>query len=178
MSAFRWLADRVVHRGVIITTVEADFDGPTGTFGRDIVRHPGAVAAVPLDGDEVLLVRQYRPAIDAETLEIPAGLRDVEGEATDETVRRELVEEIGMAAGTLEFLGAFHNSVGFSDEQIHCFVATDLSPVERLVTDSPEEQAMTVVRMRLEDAIAAVEDGRITDAKTAVALLMVDRRRR
>ncbi len=178
MTEFRMLGESTVHRGYVFATTVAQFEAPDGSlFERDIVRHPGAVAALPLDGDDVLLVRQYRPAIDTETLEIPAGLRDVEGEPPIETARRELIEEIGMSAAMLEPIGVVHNSVGFSDEAIHLFVATGLTSVERVLTDSPEEVEMTVVRMSIDEALAAVSEGVITDAKTIIALHVIDRRR-
>ena len=91
------------------------FAGPDGSpFERDIVHHPGAVSAVPLVEPpiEVIMVRQYRAAVDRELLEIPAGKRDVAGEAPEVTAHRELIEEIGMRAGRLERLGEFYNSPG------------------------------------------------------------------
>ena len=84
------------------------------------MRSPGAVGVVPILFDaegkpSVVLVRQYRAALDAELLEIPAGMRDVEGEPPEITARRELAEEVGLAAGRLELLTVFHNSAGMTD---------------------------------------------------------------
>ena len=148
------------------------FIGPDGkTFERDIIHHPGAVAAVPIDGDDIILVRQYRAALDAMMLEIPAGLRDVDGEPTDETAQRELIEEVGLRAGNLELLTTIHNTVGYCDESITIYLATDLTAVERELTDSPEEQAMEIVRMPLEQAAAMIRSGELTDAKTIIGVL-------
>ena len=176
MTGFRPVGERTVFEGYVLRVGVGTFEGPDGNhFERDVIRHPGAVAAMPIDGDEVVLVRQYRSAIDDHTLEIPAGLRDVEGEPPIETARRELVEEIGMEAGSLEPLLSFHNAVGYSDEIIHIFVATDLTPVTRVPTSSPEENDMDIVRLPIVDALAMVERGEITDAKTIISLLAIGR---
>ncbi|TMK84142.1 MAG: NUDIX hydrolase, partial [Actinobacteria bacterium] len=118
MTQFRKLAEERVYDGSLISVSRGTFEAPDGsTFNRDLVRHPGAVSIVPVDSDRsVLLVRQYRAAIDADLLEIPAGKRDVEGEPPEETARRELEEEVGVRAGRVEKLAEFYNSPGFSDE--------------------------------------------------------------
>ena len=115
---FRKLDERVVWEGSLISVAQGRYETPDGEeFERDVVHHPGAVSVVPVvdQGSAVLLVRQYRAAVDAELLEIPAGLRDVEGEAPEATAGRELEEEVGMRAGRLEKLAEFYNSAGFSD---------------------------------------------------------------
>ena len=171
---FRFLDEEVVYEGWILKVAKGRYGAPDGsTFERDVVHHPGAVAVVPIIGDEVILVRQYRSAIDALLLEIPAGLRDVDGEPPIETANRELIEEIGMRAGTLSPIASVHNSVGFCDEQIHLFVGTDLEPVERELTDSPEEQAMEIIRLPLVEAHKMIATGEITDAKTIIGVLSV-----
>ena len=131
---------------------------------------PGAVAVVPLIGDDIILVKQYRPALGRELLEIPAGLRDIEGEDPIDTARRELIEEIGMRALSIEHVLSTHNAVGFSDECIHLFVSRDLVPVEREFTTSPEEQEMQIIRMPLAEAMAMISEGEITDAKTIIGV--------
>ncbi|MGI9607755.1 MAG: NUDIX domain-containing protein [Acidimicrobiales bacterium] len=177
MTGFRLVSEREVHAGYIFSLTVATFEAPDGsTFERDIIRHPGAVAVVPVDGDEVILVRQYRAALDRDLLEIPAGLRDVQGEPVEVTAQRELAEEIGMRAGSLTLICNVHNTVGFCDEEIHIFVGTDLDPVERDWTDSPEEAVMEVVRMSIDDAVAAIDSGQITDAKTIIGVQALLRR--
>ena len=129
MGRFEKRAEREIWRGAVISVAEGTFVSPSGEeFQRDLVHHPGAVSVVPVDGDEVVLVRQYRAAVDLEVLEIPAGKRDVAGEDPALTARRELVEEVGLEAGTLEELAEFYNSIGFSDEHSHVYLATDLRP--------------------------------------------------
>ncbi len=173
MTGFRRLDERHVFDGWIIKVRVGTFEAPDGsTFERDVVHHPGAVAIAPLDDEgNIVLVRQYRSAIDAHLWEIPAGLRDVEGEPLEETARRELLEEVGLTAGTVEHLTSVHNSVGFCDEMIHIFLGTELTEAERELTDSPEELDMTIARFPLDEAMRMIETGEITDAKTVIAVM-------
>lgn len=172
-SDFRRLDERVVHEGHVITLAIGTFEAPDGTtFERDIVHHPGAVSVVPLHDDgTVTLVRQYRAALDLDLLEIPAGKRDVAGEAPELTAERELAEEVGLRAARLEPLARFVNSAGFSDELSHVFLATGLTEVG---TDlqGVEEQHMTVERIALADVPAMIADHRLLDAKTVIGLLL------
>lgn len=170
--SFRRLDERPVFSGHIFDVVVGRFAGPDGSvFERDVVHHPGAVAVLPLDGDDVILVRQYRAAIDDLLIEIPAGLRDVADEPIESTARRELREEVGLVAETFTPMTWIHNAAGFSDERIHILVAEGLTPVERVVTDSPEEQEMDTIRMSHAEALDMIRSGEITDAKTVIALL-------
>jgi 8-oxo-dGTP pyrophosphatase MutT (NUDIX family) len=172
-GGFEHLSDEVIHRGHIITVCRSLFRAPDGTeFERDIVRHPGAVSVVPLLGSgEVVLVRQYRAALDDRLLEIPAGKRDVADEPPEETARRELVEEVGFFPRSLRLLARFHNSVGFSDEESFVFLGTDLAdaPVDR---QGIEEEYLDVVRLPLADTPALIAAGDITDAKTVIGLTL------
>lgn len=169
---FRSLSERVVHEGAVITVVSGEFETPDGQIiQRDIVRHPGAVSVVPVVGDEVILVRQYRAAADREMLELPAGKRDIPGEPPEMTAKRELIEEIGCSAGSLVRLATFYNSVGFSDEYSYVFLATDLKEAS-INRQGPEEEHMTIERLSLDSVVAAITDRRIEDAKTVIGLLM------
>jgi 8-oxo-dGTP pyrophosphatase MutT (NUDIX family) len=175
---FRVVDESVEWAGSRISGAKVVVEGPGGErHEREIVHHPGAVGVVPWHDDgTITLVRQYRAALDADVWEIPAGLRDVEGEPTELTASRELVEEAGLRAGHLEHLVTFHNSPGFSDEALVIYLATDLTevPDDR---QSPEEQHMTLARVPLDEGLAMVDDGRVTDAKTVIALLALARRR-
>jgi ADP-ribose pyrophosphatase len=137
---------------------------------RELVRHPGAAAMVAFHGDDVVLVRQLRESIRAETLEIPAGILDQEGESPRECAIRELREEAGYRAEDVEPLGAVHTSLGFTDERIELFVC-GAEP------EGDAEEGVELVVMPFDDALQAVRDGRITDAKSAVALLLAADRR-
>lgn len=177
-ATFRVVSERPAWSGRRLAVAEVEVEGPDGgRHVREVVRHPGAVAVVPLHEDgTVTLLRQYRAALDAEVWEIPAGLRDVDGEPTEETARRELAEEAGLRAHELDHLVTFHNSAGFSDESVVVYVATGLTevPDDR---QGAEEQHMHVERMPLTAALAMVDDGRITDAKTVLAVIDLARRR-
>lgn len=183
MTGFRHLSDRLVHQGYIWHVAVAEFQSPDGeVFHRDIVRSPGAVAAVPLwhaeDGTPmVTLVRQYRPPFDDTVIEVPAGMRDVPGEPTEVTAARELVEEVGLVAGRLEHLVDMYPSAGMTDSVLTLYLATELTAVPR-ETHGPEEAHMDVLDVPLADAVAMVLRGEIHDAKTLIGLLMVERRLR
>ncbi len=173
MSGFRHLSDELLQEGHVISLYRSTFVAPDGEeFQREVVRHPGAVSVVPLHDDgTVVLVRQYRAALDAELLEIPAGKRDVEGEPPEETARRELVEEVGLVPGRLQRLAVFHNSVGFSDEESHVFLGTELQETAQDL-QGIEERFMEVVRLPLAEAAAMIAAGEITDSKTVIGLTL------
>jgi ADP-ribose pyrophosphatase len=143
---------------------------PEGDY--DVVRHPGAAGVLPFtpEGD-VLLVRQLRPAIGQALVEIPAGLLDQREEDALSCAARELLEETGYRHRTIEFLGGYFSSAGFSDEYVHLFVAT--------TTDEPEaepEDGIELVRTPFQEMVAAARAGRVRDVKTALALLLADAR--
>lgn len=179
-SGFERVGERLVHQGHVWHVVVAEFTSPDGeTFHRDVVRSPGAVAVAPVYQDDagqwrVVMVEQYRPALERPLLEIPAGMRDVEGEAPELTARRELVEEAGFEAGRIEHLITYTSSAGMTDATCVVFAAYDLTPVPRDV-HGPEERHMTVIDMPLADAVGMVARGEIDDAKTVIALLLVER---
>ena len=170
-AGFRKLGEREIHKGFVISLVEGEYEAPDGSrILRDVVHHPGAVAVVPVDGDEVVLVRQYRAALDAELLEIPAGKRDVAGEEPHVTAIRELEEEIGFTTDSVVPIARFYNSAGFSDEYSHVFLATDLRPVD-VDRQGIEEEWMTIERVLLNDVSGLIAAGEIEDAKTVIGLL-------
>jgi ADP-ribose pyrophosphatase len=168
--------ERVVYRGRVIELVVGEFTSPDGErFEREMIHHPGAVCAVPIDGDEVIFVRQFRAPLNRPLLEIPAGVRDVDGEPLEETAARELAEEIGMIPGRLEHLCSFHNAPGYADEHITIFLATDLTPTAS-AAHGAEEQHMTIERVRLDDVDGLISSGELTDAKSLIGLLLARQR--
>jgi ADP-ribose pyrophosphatase len=171
LPPFRKLGETEVHRSSLIRVASARFEGPDGSqFERDIVHHPGAVVVVPLTSEEtVLMVRQYRAAVDSDLLEVPAGKRDVAGEATEVTAARELAEEVGRQARRLELLARFYNSPGFSDELSWLYLAQDLTAVPE-DRQGAEEQHMTVEEVPLADVPAMIRSGQIVDAKSIIGL--------
>jgi ADP-ribose pyrophosphatase len=183
MTGFRHLGDTEVHQGYVWKVVRARFSAPDGEpFERDIVRSPGAVGVVPLVFDaeglaSVVLVEQYRPPYERPVIEIPAGMRDVPGEAPVETGRRELVEEAGLRAGAMDHLVDMYPSPGMTDSVCSIFLATDCTPVDH-DRHGPEEAEMRVLHLPLDDALAMIDRGEIQDAKTVVGLFATDRRLR
>ncbi len=175
-TGFTRTGEEILHVGHVITLARATFEGPAGeALERDVVHHPGAVAVVALDGDEVVLVRQYRPVLEREMLELPAGKLDVPGEDRPTAARRELVEEAGYDAPGLVELGSFHNSIGFCDEHTTIYLATELVP-DTAMAVSVEEEYLTVERVHLDEVEGLIDDGTITDAKTVLGLLWTLRR--
>lgn len=178
--AFRHLGDRLVHQGHIWHVAVSTFEAPDGElFERDVVRSPGAVGVMPMLFDNgvpvVVFVRQYRGPLDRYVLEIPAGMRDVPDEPPEVTAGRELIEEVGLSPGRLDYLTHFYTSAGMTDSVLHLYLATELAPVARNV-HGPEETHMDVVQLPLAEAVEMVVRGEIHDAKTVIGLLLVDRR--
>jgi ADP-ribose pyrophosphatase len=176
-EGFRVREQNLIHQGSVVGFHDLVISDRNGRqFHRDVIRHPGAVSVVPFDGENVIMVQQYRASIDADMLEIPAGKRDVDGEPPERTAHRELAEEVGFKAESVELLANMHHSPGFCDEYGYVFLATGLSPVANR-PEGPEEQAMSVHSISLDEAVAMCLDGRITDSKTLIGLLALAVRR-
>jgi ADP-ribose pyrophosphatase len=141
---------------------------------REVLRHQGAVAIVPLDAeDNVLMVRQYRAGIDREIVEIPAGLLEP-GEDPAACAERELREETGFRPGTLESLGGYYVAPGYTNEYIHLYLARDL---EAAPLAQDVDEFLELLTVPFDEALAMVERGEISDSKTIIALLKVARQR-
>jgi ADP-ribose pyrophosphatase len=181
----RVVSSEVVHRGRYIEfrvdTIER-MDGSRHT--RDIVGHPGAIAVLAVDdAGRLLMVRQWRVAAGRAMLEIPAGTLDVHDGVTEDpdvAARRELEEETGHRAGSWRKLARFWTAPGFASELMHLYLATDLTAVAvvdgRLEPD--EDEHLELRRVRPDEALALVESGGISDAKTILAVLWLDRLQR
>jgi ADP-ribose pyrophosphatase len=174
---FERVATRTIHDGRIVTVLEETYKYADGkTADREIVRTTGAVAIVAVDEEHVWLVRQPREAVgDPDSLELPAGRLDVEGEQPLETAKRELAEEIGLQAADWTFLKAYRSSVGFTDEIVHVFLAQALSEAEG-EHDSGEDERIEIVQWPLADLDAALEA--TSDSKTLIGLLLYERHTR
>lgn len=178
LAEFRKLAETQVWSSPLLRLTRSTFASPEGeTFERDVVHHPGAVVVVPmLDDRRVLLVRQYRAAVETDLLELPAGKRDVDREAPEVTAARELAEEVGRAAGHLELVARFYNSAGFSDELSWLYLATGLTECDHSL-QGIEENHMTEEDVSLDDLDELISSGAIIDAKTIIGLTLADRAR-
>lgn len=174
MAGFETRSSRLLHEAGFLQLVEARLGTPGGSeVVRFVVRHPGAVAVVPVDGEgRAVLVRQYRVAAGRELLEVPAGKRDVRGEPPEATAARELEEEVGLRPGRLVKLGEFFNSPGFCDEYTHVFLATELVEGGREAELKAEERHLVVERVPLDAVEELVMSGDLVDAKTIVGLLL------
>jgi 8-oxo-dGTP pyrophosphatase MutT (NUDIX family) len=134
---------------------------------REIVEHPGAVGVVAHDGETLYLVRQPRePVNDPALLELPAGKLDEEGEAPLDTAKRELAEEIGKGARSWQHITSFFTSPGFTDEECHLFIATELYDEDAA---AEENERIEIVEVPLSNLDSVIRDCR--DSKTLVGLL-------
>jgi ADP-ribose diphosphatase len=154
---------RVVYDGKLVDVVLERW----GEHEREIVEHPGAVAIVAIDGDEVLtLVRQRREAVRKQLLELPAGTLE-KGESPLDCARRELVEETGLTGGSWRERAMFYTTPGFCRELMHLFIAEDL---DRGTSRPEDDEELELVRWPKEDIESRLHE--IEDAKTLVGLLM------
>ena len=173
-SRFERISAQTEFEGRLFTVCTGTFrheDG--GEAQREWVQHDGAVGVVVHDGSSLYLVRQPREAIGApDLLELPAGKLDVEGEQPLETAKRELAEEIGKAAEHWEPLLRYYSSPGFTNEEVHLFLATGLSDVEQ--PEVEEDERIELVVRPLAELDALIEE--VVDAKTLIGLLELRRR--
>ncbi|MBB6677676.1 NUDIX hydrolase [Cohnella lubricantis] len=139
-----------------------------GTSTREIVRHPGAVAVLALLEGRLLVVEQYRKPLERMQVEIPAGKLEP-GEDPQEAALRELEEETGYKARSIRHLRSFSTSPGFAEEVIHLYAADDLEPTE---VHLDEDEFLTCEAITLEQAERFMEEGKIFDAKTVLAVYM------
>ena len=161
---------QTIHQGPRFDVLK----GTSGDKEREWVEAPDAVAVVAYDDEVVYMVRQPREAIGRDDIpEIPAGIMDVEGESPLETGKRELEEEIGMQAGSWTHATSFYSTAGFTDEQVHVYLATGLKQVG--AADADGEEGIELVTWPV-DQIDGLIDGN-ADAKTLIGLLWLRRAR-
>ena len=134
----------------------------------DFIHHDGAAAVLPVTEDgKILMVRQYRNALDRETLEIPAGNLDAPDEPKITCAYRELEEETGFRSDNLEYLISINTTVAFCDEAIDIFVARNLIPSHQHLD---EDEVIDVEPWELEDLLKLIYEGKMTDGKTVAAI--------
>ena len=162
-----WIRQEERYRGRVVSLwvgeVRLD-DGSAAT--REVLRHPGGVGIVPVVGDSVVLISQFRIAIGREILELPAGKREA-GEDPEACARRELEEEVGYRAGRMVRAATYYSSVGFVDEQMHVFLAFDL---EKTSQRPDRDERIRPVVLSPEEVRRGLEDQRFEDSKTIIGL--------
>ena len=170
MEKYERINRELVHKGAIIDYYQDTIRIPNGNIAKwDYIKHKGAAAVVAVKEDgKLLMVRQYRNALDRETLEIPAGGLNGVDEPTDIAAARELEEEAGYTAGKLELLISIRTTVAFCDEKIDIYVATDL---KRSKQHLDEDEYLDVETYTIEELVQMVYDCKIQDGKTVAALL-------
>lgn len=160
---------REIYTGKVVNLAVEEVRLPNGeTATLEVMRHPGAAAAVPLHPDHsVTILRQYRHAVGGWLWEVPAGKLDVPGEEPLECARRELAEEAGLAAARWDKLGSIYTTPGFCNEIIHLYLARDLSAT---AMGHERDEVIEIHRMGLADALDRIRTEEIRDTKTVAAL--------
>lgn len=163
-----------IFEGRIISLALEEHPLPDGRLAAfEVVRHPGGAAVLPVLADgRIVLVRQLRPAVGGMVLELPAGRLEA-GEPPADCAWRELQEEVGYRPGRLEKLGEMLSSVGFCNERIHLFLASELEAVPQALE---QDEFLDILTLSLDEALARLDRGEIPDGKTALALLLYARR--
>ncbi len=175
-AGFRRQSERSLHRWHVWDLIEGSYESPTGEeFVRTFVRSPGAVSVIAVDETvtppTVILIRQWRAALEREMWEVPAGMRDKDGEDPAATARRELLEEVGYTVDSMELLANFHPSVGITDGSHLIYLARGLTHVGAQ-TEGPEEQHLVIEHVPFDQALTMVWHGTITASSAVIGLLM------
>lgn len=175
----RVVSTRILAPGAKFDFVEAVVrrDGASGGRSdehmRQFIRHPGAVVIVPILNDgRIALIRSFRASVNRVIYELPAGTLEKD-EPPQETAGRELIEETGYRAERIDSLGSFLTSPGLSDETMHAFVAQGLTHVGQALEDNEDIEVELVT---VDESLAMLDDGRVADAKSMLALLLALRR--
>ncbi|GAA0481628.1 ADP-ribose pyrophosphatase [Salinibacillus aidingensis] len=164
------IGSKTIFEGKIIDIFHEDVKLPNGkTSKREIVKHPGAVAVIPITKEnKLVMVEQFRKPLERSLVEIPAGKLE-KGEDPEKSAIRELEEETGYRTPQLSHVTSFYTSPGFSDELIHIYLARELEKVENPASPD-EDEFVELMECTLEEANRLVEEQRIFDAKTAYAI--------
>ncbi len=163
------ISTKEVFSGRLVHLYRAEVKLPNGdTSVREFMRHPGAVAIIPIDDENnVTMVKQFRYPLGRVALEVPAGKLE-EGEEVEPCAVRELSEETGITAEKYTYLGCFLPAIAISDELIHIYIAEKLA-YGKAHTDADE--FINTVKLPLDEALNMVFEGKILDGKTQIALM-------
>lgn len=163
------ISSETKYKGKILNLRIDNVESVNGESTREIVEHSGGAVVLPLlPNKNVVMIRQFRKPIERDVLEIPAGKIE-QGESPEETAFRELQEETGYMANNMTLLTKMYPSVGYSEELLYIYLATDLEPGE---TDFDENEDIDTYSYHIDDLYEMVMEGKIQDAKTQVAILM------
>ncbi|MBI1870253.1 MAG: NUDIX hydrolase [Chlamydiae bacterium] len=165
------ISEKKIYTGRILDLVVKKVRMPNGLIAtREVVTHGGVIAVIPfLEDGKIVMVKQYRKTAEKITLEIPAGRMDP-GETPLQTTKRELREETGYVAQKIKKHLSFYPAIGYSNELIHLFTASDLTLKE---TDPDEDELIEAVRLTLPEALKKIDEGKIIDSKSILGLLYV-----
>ncbi|MCH5338953.1 MAG: NUDIX hydrolase [Acetatifactor sp.] len=170
MDEYKRLSRELVAKGAIIDYYQDTMLIPNGNVAKwDLIDHKGAAAVVAVrDDGKLLMVRQYRNALERETLEIPAGGLNGREEPTDQAAKRELEEETGYTCDKLELLNSIYTTVAFCNEKIDIYLARNLKPGKQHLD---EDEYLNVEAYSLEELKQMVFDCKIQDSKTICAIM-------
>lgn len=168
------LSSENIYQGAVFSVTRDIIAAPSGLqITREVIQHAGGAGGIALFEDgRIALVKQYRHPAKDFLLEIPAGKIDA-GESPEECAAREIEEELGFKIGKIEKLAEFYSTPGFCGEKLHVYLATQLEPTAQNL-DHDEE--VEIIFMPLAEAIALAENGQIFDAKTIIALLLLQQK--
>ena len=170
MEEYKRLKRELVAKGAIIDYYQDTMQIPNGNVAKwDLIDHKGAAAVVAVrDDGKLLMVRQYRNALERETLEIPAGGLNGRDEATDQAAMRELEEETGYTCDQVELLNSIYTTVAFCNEKIDIYLARNLKPGKQHLD---EDEYLNVEAYSLEELKQMIFDCKIQDSKTICAIM-------
>ena len=169
------LSSKIIYRGRFLDVRKDGVRLPNGEITtREWIQHPGAACMVPILPDgQLALIRQYRYPVLQEMIELPAGKLDP-GESPEECAKRELEEEIGYKAGKLTYLTHIHPAIGFASEKMWLYLAEEL---EKTGENTDHDEFVELMPTTVSDAVNMVWDQRVTDVKTIIGILWLDKLR-
>ena len=167
------LSSRIIFQGRLLDIRKDEVELPNGkTSTREWINHPGAVCCIPILPDgKIALIRQYRYPVQSEMIELPAGKLN-KGEKPEACALRELEEEIGYRTNKLTFLTQIHPAIGFANEKMWIYLAEELEKTDSKLDD---DEFLELIPTSLDDAVEMVWSGKITDVKTIIGLLWVEK---
>ena len=169
------LSSKIIHQGRFLDVRRDDVRLPNGkTATREWINHPGAACIVPILPDgQIALIRQYRYPVLQEMIELPAGKLDP-GESPEECAKRELEEEIGYKTSKLTYLTHIHPAIGFASEKMWLYLAEGLEKTER---NTDHDEFVELIPATVANAVSMVWERKITDVKTIIGILWLDKLR-